>query len=161
MAADNTFLSLSLSLLKIYTGFTGPDGGPCVECINGTYKTAAGSDSCTACPMGTYSAAIRAIAMATCMACPSSATSLAASTTKSDCICATGYTGAHCQGSPTVCANCTACEAGKYKDTTGRHPCLVFVFRGHLFCVPMCFCALATCVCDVSVLISVLTGILG
>lgn len=42
-------------------GYTGPDGGPCVQCGVGTYKDAAGSQGCTACaqhetsPMGSAS----------------------------------------------------------------------------------------------------------
>ena len=33
-------------------GYTGPDGGPCVECAAGTYKAVSGSAACNLCPAG-------------------------------------------------------------------------------------------------------------
>jgi hypothetical protein len=106
----NTSSYLAAVACQCNAGFTGLDGGPCTECVAGKYKSSTGSGSCTPCSIGTYSAKIQATALSTCTACPSSATSPEASTTVSDCSCATGHTG----------PNCTDCQAAKYKPTTGE-----------------------------------------
>jgi len=110
----NTSSYLAAVACQCNAGFTGLDGGPCTECVAGKYKSSTGSGSCTPCSIGTYSAKIQATALTTCTACPSSATSPEASTTVSDCSCATGHTG----------PNCTDCQAAKYKPTTGSSACI-------------------------------------
>jgi len=37
------------------TGYSGPNGGTCVQCSGGTFKALAGGAACDACPAGTYS----------------------------------------------------------------------------------------------------------
>lgn len=74
-------------------GFTGPDGGPCVECESGKFKNWRNSSECVTCPENSDSVP---------------GTSL--------CPCNVGYTGP--LGGP-----CVACVAGKYKDTNGTAAC--------------------------------------
>lgn len=78
-------------------GYTGPDGGPCTVCLTGTYKSGLGTHQCTMCP-------------------PNSLTARVGSTTASDCLCKTGFTGP--DGGP-----CIACIVGKYKDINGSVAC--------------------------------------
>ncbi|KAJ1474415.1 hypothetical protein T484DRAFT_3264942 [Baffinella frigidus] len=79
-------------------GYTGADGGPCAACETLTYKAAAGSGTCAACPSKTGSAA--------------------GSDELSDCVCVSGYT------SGSDGAVCSACEAGTYKATWGPETCV-------------------------------------
>ena len=76
-------------------GYTGPDGGPCVQCGVGTYKDAAGSQGCTACAQHETS--------------PMGSASLGA------CVCEAGY---GYDGSI-----CTECAVGSYKDVSGDLGC--------------------------------------
>ena len=76
-------------------GYTGPDGGPCVQCGVGTYKDAAGSQGCTACAQHETS--------------PMGSASLGA------CVCEAGY---GYDGS-----TCTDCAPGSYKDVSGDLGC--------------------------------------
>jgi hypothetical protein len=128
--------------LLIYCG--GPEcapgmtlsGGNCVSCAAGTYKSSAGSEACTFCPIGkystttgasslsmclncgvnTYSTVVGALASSTCIACPSNSQSVSGSTASSSCVCNLGFTG------PSG-GTCSACAAGKYKIVTGNAGC--------------------------------------
>jgi hypothetical protein len=77
-------------------GWTGPDGGSCLECVPGKYKEVSGSAACSDCPAGSDSPA--------------------ASTAVEACTCNVGYSGP--DG-----GSCTACLAGKYKADTGPGAC--------------------------------------
>jgi len=43
---------------KCPPGLTGPNGGPCTECVAGTYKSETGNAACTNCAAGEYSRAV-------------------------------------------------------------------------------------------------------
>ena len=68
--------------------YAGPDGGPCVACVAGKYKTSMGS-ACTACPAGTYQ---NRTASTACVACHASASSPSGSVSAANCTCNPGYT---------------------------------------------------------------------
>ncbi|KAJ1486081.1 hypothetical protein T484DRAFT_1791204, partial [Baffinella frigidus] len=97
-----------------YAEFTGADGGACMACEAGTFKSAVGSGACAACLAGTYTAAPGSGA---CAACPSNTSSAAGSDELADCACVSGYTAA----SDGVA--CNACEAGTYKSAVGSATC--------------------------------------
>ncbi|KAJ1482146.1 hypothetical protein T484DRAFT_1898220 [Baffinella frigidus] len=82
-----------------WSGFTGPDGGPCVPCPAGSYKPTNGSGGCTGCP-----------------ALPN-ATSLPGSGNVSECTCKAGWVGG--DGG----AECAVCPAGTYKMGNGTGVC--------------------------------------
>jgi hypothetical protein len=69
------------------------DGMECTACKAGTYKSVSGTQMCSVCPRGT--------------------SSVVGSTDSMDCICRAGYV-ADSDGT-----ECTACEAGKYKEKIG------------------------------------------
>ena len=48
--------AVPLCLAPCPAGYTGPYGGPCAACEEGTYKATAGSGTCTACPAKATSA---------------------------------------------------------------------------------------------------------
>ena len=97
-------------------GYTGPDGGTCSACAAGKYKAVTGSIACTDCSSNSYSTAIAATTVGTCLSCPLNSQSVAGSSTLTSCVCNLGYTGS--DG-----AACTACAAGKYKTVTGSVAC--------------------------------------
>ena len=82
------------------TGYTGPNGGSCVACPAGTYKTTNGSAYCTNCSIGTYSTSVAADSNTTCAKCAAGQSSVEGGT------------------------NCTACPVGKYNPQAGG-PCMV------------------------------------
>jgi hypothetical protein len=85
----------------------------CVACEPGTYKAVAGNVvACQDCPENTYSSSTSA-----CAACPESTESPPGSAAATSCIpsCEPGYTG--------PAGSCTACDVGKYKNTSGSSPC--------------------------------------
>ena len=77
-------------------GYTGPGGGPCVECEVGKYKNTTGAWACTACPAYSWSSL--------------------ASVKVTNCSCNAGFTGPN--GLP-----CTGCVPGKYKAVSGSWAC--------------------------------------
>jgi len=116
---------------KCDLGYTGPNGGPCVACVEGKYKPTNGTNECTQCAPGKYlpSTASTTDACASCgadhyssannsmcIACPSNAVSAESSSVPEDCKCDLGYTGPN--GGP-----CVACVEGKYKPTNGTNEC--------------------------------------
>ena len=74
-------------------GYTGPDGGPCKACPQGSFKNLAGSSACIKCPLNSYSPM--------------------ASKGSSACLCNAGFSG----------ADCVACSSGKFKDARGNSEC--------------------------------------
>ena len=76
---------------------SGPNGGPCTPCKQGSYKAQNGSLACASCPSHSHS--------------PSASPHVTA------CVCNVGYTGD--DG-----AECVACAAGKYKTNTGSAVCI-------------------------------------
>ena len=59
-------------------GYTGPDGGECLACVEGTVKAAVGSAGCDNCLEGTY---IDTVAATACESCPSDTSTLAEAST--------------------------------------------------------------------------------
>ena len=107
-----------LTACKCNLGYTSPsgDGLACDACVQGKYKTATGSQACTDCDFGKYSGAV-ALTTATCTNC--GANQMTNGTGKdelADCRCNAGFTG-------NDGTHCFACDAGKYKPTTGDATC--------------------------------------
>lgn len=97
-------------------GYTGPNGGPCVACPAGKFKTTQGSAPCSDCLVNTYSTE-NAKTDSTCLSCPTNAVTLqTGSNVLSQCVCNLGFTGSNG-------GTCTSCVAGKYKDATGSAAC--------------------------------------
>ena len=86
----------SLTSCICNAGFEGPDGGLCVQCVAGKYKSVTGSNAC--------------------ISCPANADGPMGSDNVTNCSCVKGYTGP--DG-----AVCVACIAGTYKDVNGSVPC--------------------------------------
>jgi hypothetical protein len=80
------------------TGYSGPKGGPCTVCGDGTYKDTVSTAACTACPANSNSSTTSRII--------------------TDCVCNARYTGAN--GGP-----CVACVAGTFKNVSGSAACSV------------------------------------
>jgi hypothetical protein len=97
-------------------GYTGPDGVECTACDAGSFKDTNGSASCTLCSEGKYSTEIASVSKATCSDCPAHTFSGVGSSILSNCTCNKGYTGP--DG-----VECTACDAGSFKDTNGSAAC--------------------------------------
>jgi hypothetical protein len=109
-------------------GTTGPVGGPCSPCAAGTYKNTTGSEACTNCPAGTYK---DTTGSAPCVACPTGYTAVSAGSWQCiacpyehsnsldglSCQCNAGYSGVEDEGW------CFACVAGTYKNSTGSLAC--------------------------------------
>jgi hypothetical protein len=97
-------------------GHTGPNGGTCVACVAGKYKIGAGDAACTNCGAGKYLETEGATQEISCVSCPGSSNSAAASTTIENCLCNAGHTGPNG-------GTCVACAAGKYKISPGDSTC--------------------------------------
>jgi len=95
-------------------GHTGPDGGPCLHCLGGTFKAVNGSSDCVSCPSGTYSE--QSAASTACYDCPFGSDSPLESNGIVACKCNPGYLGP--DGTP-----CTECSAGKFKNIPGSVHC--------------------------------------
>jgi hypothetical protein len=95
-------------------GYTGPDGGPCLECLPGTFKQANGTSSCLSCQQGTYGNLPTAASH--CNDCPLQSDSPSGSDHVLDCTCKRGYVGSN--GAP-----CMPCSTGKYKPELGPGTC--------------------------------------
>lgn len=101
-------------------GYTGANGGTCLACVTGTYKTASGAQACTLCPNNTYSSAVAATLSSTCSACQANAVSVMGSDAYTDCHCLPGYLTNNI-GLPN--ATCTQCSAGSFNPTLGATTC--------------------------------------
>lgn len=113
-------------------GFTGPNGGPCIKCEAGKFKTDVGNHSCSLCYPGKYSVAIGSTTNSSCkdcvagtyshagasdcVTCPEHSTSPVASERIEACECVAGFTGPDA-------GPCTQCAIGKYKTDVGSHEC--------------------------------------
>lgn len=107
-----------LTACKCNLGYTSPsgDGLACNACVQGTYKTATGSQACTLCDLGKYSGAV-ALTTATCTSCDANQfTNATGKDELADCRCNAGFTG-------NDGTHCYQCDAGKYKSTTGDATC--------------------------------------
>ena len=141
--------SSNLTDCRCDPGFSGPDGGTCVECAAGKYKVASGSTACTpcspnswheqtaqasnvcvcnagftgeacsACDAGKYKATPGADA---CTSCPASSESLAGSDSPHDCLCVAGYE-LITYDQTTNAPECAACSQGKYKAESDNFAC--------------------------------------
>ena len=80
-------------------GASGTDGGPCLPCAAGKYKSDTGSDACISCPANTNAPA--------------------GSDAESDCILNTCNAGLTSDGN----GGCAACAAGTYKAGSGNEAC--------------------------------------
>ena len=80
-------------------GYTGSDGVECAACNAGSFKDTNGSDACTLCSAGKYSAAGASVC--------------------SDCIAGYDSTGLFAFN-----VSCRACAPGKYKPTNGSSTCI-------------------------------------
>ena len=74
-------------------GYTGPDGGECVECENGKYKSSIGSDPCITCPLNVISFVLE-------------------TRTNPTCVCLAGFYATNDRG-------CVMCEVDTYKPEPG------------------------------------------
>lgn len=95
-------------------------GGTCVQCEAGKYKETRGTAVCTSFLPGTYGSALGATSQSNASACPGNSNSQAGITLVTQCSCNLGYTGAI----TTTASTCTACTAGKFKNTTGSGACV-------------------------------------
>jgi hypothetical protein len=85
----------------------------CTACESGKYKAVVSNVvACSECSANTYSSST-----SSCAACPESTESPPGSTDVSSCLpsCEPGYTG--------PAGSCTACDVGKYKNSSGSSPC--------------------------------------
>ena len=85
-----------LCLALCLAGYTGPAGGPCVACANGTYAATA-----KAWPYAEWAES------GSCAACPSHSSSAAGSDELADCACDAGYTGPNGE----ACTACSDCDS--------------------------------------------------
>ena len=99
---------------KCLSGYAGPDGGPCVACNLGTYKSSPGADLCQPCEVGKY---LNTLAGTSCIECPLRTTSLEGQGHVKNCSCIPGWSG------PDGLGECNRCPIGTYKDSMGSHEC--------------------------------------
>ena len=128
---------------KCKAGYTGHNGGECIQCEAGKYKSVLGSHACidcqansaaapgsefcacnagyslsapatcSPCKKGTYKSSW---GTESCTECPAGLTTEGAGATSPSCLCDAGYTG----NGP-----CIACKPGSYKSQMGSTPCTV------------------------------------
>ena len=111
--SDNASMCLCNSGYTSFACAEPPCDPMCSACEPGTYKAVASNVvDCEQCPAGTYSSSLHE-----CTACPESTESAPGSTDVSSCVpsCEPGYTG--------PAGSCTACDVGKYKNSSGSSPC--------------------------------------
>ena len=108
--------ALSVSSCECVAGYS-PALGVCAPCVAGTYKLAAGSGACTACPADTFSAETNATDPQTCAACPANTRQLSeARDALSTCVCKSGYTDVEI-------GVCVSCAPGSFKRQPGAGAC--------------------------------------
>jgi hypothetical protein len=104
-------------------GSSGPNGGICTVCVEGKYKSSAGSVPCTNCGTGKYSTAVGASLCTSCgggtysAATGASVSSTCIACNAGDSVCACDA-GLHWKGSI-----CQTCLAGKFKTSIGSDAC--------------------------------------
>ena len=97
------------------SGYSGPDGGPCIACPAGTYKDNNDALECTPCPANSYSSGPAATSAASCLACFAHSTSPGGSSSIAQCRCDAGFY--------KVGDSCVACEAGKVQNGSDDTAC--------------------------------------
>jgi hypothetical protein len=136
------------------TGFTGPNGGTCTQCVAGKYKAVVGTfactdcgagkymitkgaSSCTDCDANTYSTTTGSNQEYTCWPCPANSQSQSGATT---CVCMVGYTGPgldKCEECPanftspvgSTAANDCVCDSGyAFQDVSWWVPRSTVIF---------------------------------
>lgn len=100
-----------ITTCKCDPGFYGPDGGPCVACAPGTFKSSSGSANCSVCVADTFSTGNATV----CSDCHADSSSVAASESVDDCLCHAGF--------ERVDGLCRQCVPGKYKADLSNDPC--------------------------------------
>lgn len=101
-------------------GYTGPNGGVCVECYMGKFKPLKGAQDCTLCPNATYSGGTAQTSADTCLHCPGFSRSWMGSSARSDCHCDFGY---FTVGMGTPESSCSKCAAGTFNDRLNQETC--------------------------------------
>lgn len=96
-------------------GFLPAAGIPCSACVRGKYKPSIGDSECTLCGVRTYSEAVNATSVETCLECQGNSTSIAGSPSKMFCQCNVGFL--H-EGE-----ECAMCSPGTYNSELGRTAC--------------------------------------
>lgn len=96
-------------------GFLPAAGIPCSACGRGKYKPSIGDSECTSCGVRTYSEAVNATSVDTCLECQGNSTSIAGSPSKMFCQCNVGFL--H-EGE-----ECAMCSPGTYNSELGRTAC--------------------------------------
>jgi hypothetical protein len=96
-------------------GFLPAAGIPCSACGRGKYKPSIGDSECTLCGVRTYSEAVNATSVETCLECQGNSTSIAGSPSKMFCQCDVGFL--H-EGE-----KCAMCSPGTYNSELGRTAC--------------------------------------
>ena len=91
-------------------GWTGTNGS-CAGCMAGKYKPGSGSEACTECAGGFYSAEEQT----RCQLCPAKTFSAIGSSAIEACLCNTGWTGTRDE--------CISCVPGKFKPSYGDAAC--------------------------------------
>jgi hypothetical protein len=74
-----------------YTGPNGPDDGPCLACVAGSYKSTAGSLACTFCGVWFYRNTTVAVSVESCVPCSSDSYSVEGSACIDQCYCNPRY----------------------------------------------------------------------
>ena len=97
-------------------GSSGPDGGPCTQCVTGKYKVLAGSAKCSNCVAGKFATVVGATSDV-CASCPTHSDAPEASDEEVDCACNAGSSGP--DG-----GECLKCVPGAIKLINGSSPCV-------------------------------------
>ena len=88
-------------------GYTGPAGGPCTPCVNGTFEEIRGSEACAHCGDNAYFLIGGSKTLDNCRSCQTDSTALQNAYGIADCICDAGY-------QRTDVDKCVACPPGSY-----------------------------------------------
>ncbi|EKX31555.1 hypothetical protein GUITHDRAFT_149224 [Guillardia theta CCMP2712] len=154
--------SSSVSNCSCVPGYYAVDGDitfVCRECGPGYYAARYNQSVCDACPAGTYSEDLTAVAESDCQKCPDNTTSDNHTGNITGCRCTHGHFGRNGQA-------CSPCPVGTYKDAQGDLPCEICPddrYSDTLAAVSVGFClecpshstsfdsikaTLAACLCD-------------
>ena len=110
--------STSITDCVCNAGYTGPNGGTCVACVAGTYKSNIGSEKCVNCSVNTYSVLEASTDSNNCVACPANFISATGSDDLEDCISAPGFF------SPSSSTDSIfECPLGTYQPNAGMTVC--------------------------------------
>ena len=97
-------------------GYTGKDGGQCLPCAPGAFKSINGSLACILCGVGKYLPSSASVKETQCLACPNNTNAQVGSIAIENCLCDPGFTGSGA-------SECLMCPAGKYKPLGGSSSC--------------------------------------